>query len=114
MDEKNKQKTFSIINLLKRTFIDFKFNLFGCIYFEMCYRILTAFIFAPVLYFIFRYFLRNEGLETIANKSIISFCLSIEGIICILILVILAFCLVFIEIGALTYIGAKSYRRENI
>lgn len=114
MEEKDKQKTFSIINLLKRTFIDFKFNLFGCTYFEICYRILTAFIFVPVLYFIFRYFLRNEGLETIANKSIISFCLSIEGIICILILLILAFCFVFIEIGALTYIGVKSYRREKV
>ena len=114
MEEKDKQKTFSIINLLKRTFIGFKFNLFGCTYFEICYRILTAFIFVPVLYFIFRYFLRNEGLETIANKSIISFCLSIEGIICILILLILAFCLVFIEIGALTYIGVKSYRREKV
>ncbi|MEG2195518.1 MAG: glycerophosphodiester phosphodiesterase [Terrisporobacter sp.] len=114
MEEYNKEKKLKMSRLIKKTFKDFKFNLFGCIYFEMCYRILTAFIFIPILYFIFKYFLHSEGLDTITNKSIISFGLSIEGIVCIFIMVILAFCLVFIEIGALTYIGVKSHRREKV
>ncbi|MDQ0150489.1 glycerophosphodiester phosphodiesterase family protein [Eubacterium multiforme] len=111
---KSKYKNKGILSLIKKTFNNFKFNFFACTYFEMCYRILTAFIFVPILYLIFKYFIGTEGLFTLTNKDFIKFGLSFQGIICILILLIMAFCTIFIEIGVLTYIGAKSHRGEKI
>lgn len=108
-----KQKTV-MLSLIKNTYKNFKFNFFACTYFEMCYRILTAFIFAPIIFLIFKYFIGTEGMVTLTNKDFITFGLSPEGIICILILLILAFCMIFIEIGALTYIGAESHRGKKV
>ncbi len=108
-----KQRTV-MLSLIKNTYKNFKFNFFACTYFEMCYRILTAFIFAPIIFLIFKYFIGTEGMVTLTNKDFITFGLSPEGIICILILLILAFSMIFIEIGALTYIGAESHRGKKI
>lgn len=112
-NSRTKQKTV-ILSLIKNTYKNFKFNFFACIYFEMCYRILTAFIFAPIIFLIFKYFIGAEGMFTLTNKDFITFGLSPEGVICILILLILAFCMIFIEIGVLTYIGAESHRGKKI
>lgn len=112
-NSRTKQKTV-ILSLIKNTYKNFKFNFFACTYFEMCYRILTAFIFAPIIFLIFKYFIGAEGMFTLTNKDFITFGLSPEGVICILILLILAFCMIFIEIGVLTYIGAESHRGKKI
>ncbi|MGG7098170.1 glycerophosphoryl diester phosphodiesterase membrane domain-containing protein [Clostridium sardiniense] len=112
-NSREKQKIV-MLSLIKNTYKNFKFNFFACTYFEMCYRILTAFIFGPIIFLIFKYFIKTDGMANLTNKDFITFGLSPEGIICIAILLVLAFCMIFIEIGALTYIGAESHRGKKI
>lgn len=114
MKSKNTKEKINVLSLINDTYKNFKINFWACTYFEMCYRILTAFIFAPIIYFILKYFMKIEGFFSLTNKDFITFGLSIKGLICIFLLLIMAFGMIFIEIGALTYIGVESHRGNKV
>ncbi|MGL4848350.1 MAG: glycerophosphoryl diester phosphodiesterase membrane domain-containing protein [Clostridium sp.] len=99
---------------MRESLENFKVNLGQVVIFEMAYRILTMFILIPINYFILEYFIKNTGVDVISNKEILKFSLTKEGIFCIGILLIISFLMVFFEIGALTYIGVKSHRKEKV
>lgn len=103
-----------VIAIFKNTINNFKFNFKAVIYFEICYRLLTAFIFVPINYFIVDKFIKSEGRYSLSNDEFINFVLSFRGVICILILILVAFSVIFIEVSVLTYIGYKSHKRQKV
>lgn len=103
-----------VVAIFKNTINNFRFNFKAVIYFEICYRLLTAFIFVPINYFIVNKFIRSEGRYSLSNDEFIKFALSFRGVICILLLILVAFSVIFIEISVLTYIGYKSHKKEKV
>lgn len=114
MDYKKTKEKTKVMSLINNTYKNFKVNFWAFTYFEMCYRILTAFIFGPIIFFILKYFMKAEGFFSLTNKDFITFGLSVKGIICIFVLLVMAFIMIFIEIGALTYIGVESHRGKKV
>ncbi|MGL5869904.1 glycerophosphoryl diester phosphodiesterase membrane domain-containing protein, partial [Clostridium chrysemydis] len=114
MNNKVEKEKLEVINLIKKTFLNFKFNLKETLVFEMFYRLLALFILWPINYVIIKYFMKSSGFTSISNSQFIDFALSIRGIICIGVVVVISFCMIFFEIGALTYIGVKSHNGEKV
>lgn len=114
MNNKVKKEKLEVINLIKKTFLNFKFNLKETLVFEMFYRLLALFILWPINYVIIKYFMNSSGFTSISNSQFIDFALSVRGIICIGVVVVISFCMIFFEIGALTYIGVKSHNGEKV
>ena len=103
-----------VITIFKNTINNFRFNFKAVVYFEICYRLLTSFIFVPINYFIVDRFIKSEGRYSLSNAEFLNFALTFRGIICILLLILVAFSVIFIEISVLTYIGYKSDRKSVV
>lgn len=103
-----------VITIFKNTINNFRFNFKAVVYFEICYRLLTSFIFVPINYFIVDRFIKLEGRYSLSNAEFLNFALTFRGIICILLLILVAFSVIFIEISVLTYIGYKSHKKEKV
>ncbi|WP_438564666.1 glycerophosphoryl diester phosphodiesterase membrane domain-containing protein, partial [Clostridium sp.] len=110
----NKKEKLPFFKIMRESLKDFKLNLKEVVIFEMAYRILTTFILIPINFIILEHFIKNTGVNVISNKEILKFSLTKEGIFCIGILLIISFLMVFFEIGALTYIGVKSHKKEKV
>lgn len=100
--------------MISNTINNFRFNFKSVLYFEICYRLLVAFIFIPLNYFIINKFMKSEGLYTLTNKDFIKFGLTPIGIACMGVLLIIAFCVIFIEVSVLMYISYKSHKKEKV
>lgn len=103
-----------VVAIFKNTASNFRFNFKSVVYFEICYRLLTAFIFVPINYFIVDKFMKSEGRYSLSNREFVNFALTPKGIACILLLILAAFSVIFIEISVLTYIGYKSHKKEKV
>lgn len=115
----NKKRIFSLkkkeaLYIISKTLNNFKFNFKAILYFEICYRLLVAFIFIPLNYFIINNFMKSEGVYALTNKDFLKFGLTPVGMICIVLLVLISFCVIFVEISVLTYIGYMSHKKEKV
>ncbi|WLF68767.1 glycerophosphoryl diester phosphodiesterase membrane domain-containing protein [Clostridium septicum] len=99
--------------LIIDTYKNFTFNIKPLIYFELTYRLISTFLFIPINMFIINRFMGQIGVNNITNKDFLKFGLTIKGIIYITMLVIVSFIAIFIEMGVLTYISSKSYKKEK-
>lgn len=99
--------------LIIDTYKNFTFNIKPLIYFELTYRLISTFLFIPINMFIINRFMGQIGVNNITNKDFLKFGLTINGIIYITMLVIVSFIAIFIEMGVLTYISSKSYKKEK-
>ena len=103
-----------MIRLGKNTYTNIRFNFKSVICFEMCYKILVSFLFVPINYLIVNRFMKAEGIFALTNKEFIKFATTPIGIISTILLMIIAFLVIFIEISVLTYVAHKSHKKEKI
>ena len=103
-----------MISLGKNTYANIRFNFKSVICFEMCYKILVSFLFVPINYLIVNRFMKAEGIFALTNKEFIKFATTPIGIMSTILLMIIAFLVIFIEISVLTYVAHKSHKKEKI
>ena len=103
-----------MISLGKNTYANIRFNFKSVICFEMCYKILVSFLFVPINYLIVNRFMKAEGIFALTNKEFIKFATTPIGIMSTILLMIIAFLVIFIEISVLTYVAHKSHKKEKV
>ncbi|HCW54699.1 MAG TPA: hypothetical protein DG753_13405 [Clostridium sp.] len=103
-----------MISLAKSTYSNAKYNFKAVICFEMCYKILVAFLFVPINYLIVNKFMKAEGILALTNKELVKFATTPMGILSSILLMLIAFLVIFIEISVLTYVAHKSHKREKV
>lgn len=103
-----------MISLGKNTYYNAKYNFKAVICFEMCYKILVSFLFVPINYLIVNKFMKAEGIFALTNKEFIKFATTPLGIFSTILLMLIAFLVIFIEISVLTYVAHKSHKREKV
>lgn len=100
--------------LLRNTYNNFTFNIKSLLYFELIYRLISTFLFVPINMFILNRFMGHIGVNNITNKDFLKFGLTFQGIVYFTLLVLVSFIAIFIEMAVLTYISAKSHKRERV
>ncbi|WP_244834922.1 glycerophosphodiester phosphodiesterase [Clostridium sp. BJN0001] len=90
------------------------FNFKSVLYFEICYRTLVTCIFMPIIYFIVKYFMKSKGFMCLSNGDFLRFAATIKGAVCLIILTVIAFVVIFVEISVLTYISYNSHKKRKI
>lgn len=103
-----------MISLAKNTYYNAKYNFKAVICFEMCYKILVSFLFVPINYLIVNKFMKVEGIFSLTNKELVKFATTPMGIFSSILLMLLAFFVIFIEVSVLTYVAHKSHKREKV
>lgn len=103
-----------MISLAKNTYSNAKYNFKAVICFEMCYKILVSFLFVPINYLIVSKFMKAEGIFALTNKELVKFATTPMGILSSILLMLLAFLVIFIEVSVLTYVAHKSHKREKV
>ncbi|MGL5347802.1 MAG: glycerophosphoryl diester phosphodiesterase membrane domain-containing protein [Peptostreptococcaceae bacterium] len=111
--QKPKKLLNKIIGTLKNIWNDCKLNIKELIVFEMLYKLIVFFIFTPLIYFVLKVSVNEMGFFNLTNNELINLGLKIPGIICIILIMILAFISIFIELGVLTYIANQSYLKRK-
>ena len=112
--QKSKKLLNNTINIFKNIWNDYKLNIKELIVFEMLYKLIVFFIFTPLIYFVLKVSVNEMGFFTLTNNELINLGLKIPGIICIILIMILAFISIFIELGVLTYIANQSYLKRKV
>lgn len=103
-----------MISLAKNTYSNAKYNFKAVICFEMCYKILVAFLFVPINYLIVNRFMKAEGIFSLTNKEFVKFATTPMGIFSSILLMLIAFFVIFIEVSVLTYVAHKSHKKEKV
>lgn len=103
-----------VILTVGKTIKNMLFNFKSALYFEICYKTLVTCIFAPIIYFIAKYFMNSRGFACLSNGDFLKFAATVKGAVCLIILALLSFIIIFMEISVLTYISYSSYKKRKI
>ncbi|OEF97374.1 glycerophosphoryl diester phosphodiesterase membrane domain-containing protein [Desulfuribacillus alkaliarsenatis] len=103
-----------MLSLLASSYKDFKYTYKKYIVFEFIYLLLTSFLFVPLIAYIFNRALIAMGSSSLLNSDVFKIVLSIEGVIGLLVIGLIAVTVIFIEFGVLIVIANQQYLKKSV
>lgn len=100
--------------VIQQSLNDFKSSYKSYLSFEFFYMLITSFVYVPLTSFIFNRMLKWIGSPALLNAEVYQIALSLEGLLGLILITLLAVCFLFIEFGVLILIAQKRYFDSSI
>ncbi|WP_042680762.1 glycerophosphoryl diester phosphodiesterase membrane domain-containing protein [Anaerosalibacter massiliensis] len=103
-----------MFELMKNSLNDFKDGIRTYLVFEVIYKMITSFIFIPLITYIFHLIIRVLGSNSLLNGQVFKIGLNYKAIPGLILMLFLSTIAVFIEFGTLVIISQKKYFKKDI